>query len=258
MPRCVADIFIVHGFVVNNAVLLCGFKQTKGKRYETSDSFDRTAAGIGHSVCVNHLCPVVAGGGGMKDEALKLALDDLIAEYHMETSSFAKRVDEIFKQALAAPTVQEPVAWRYTDSRGHYRYRGYVPGFDVEYSLLKPQALYTTPPAQPAPTVQEPVAYIRVSKTGHVMACAQTGDFYALAHGTKLYTTPPAAKRQCNWPTCQSEEYQQALAEQIKQELVTGAAQPAVPDAIGPDEDELPAYAAGWNDCRQTMLEMMK
>jgi hypothetical protein len=45
----------------------------------------------------------------MKDKALKLALDDLIAEYHMETSSFAKRVDEIFKQALAAP-VQEPVA----------------------------------------------------------------------------------------------------------------------------------------------------
>jgi hypothetical protein len=36
------------------------------------------------------------------------------------------------------------------------------------------------------------------------------------------------------------------------------AAQPAVPDAIGPDEDELPAYAAGWNDCRAAMLEMMK
>jgi hypothetical protein len=37
------------------------------------------------------------------------------------------------------------------------------------------------------------------------------------------------------------------------------AAQPApVPDAIGPNEDELPAYAAGWNDCRQAMLEMMK
>jgi hypothetical protein len=38
-----------------------------------------------------------------KDEALKLALDDLIAEYHMETSAFAKRVDEIFKQARSAP-----------------------------------------------------------------------------------------------------------------------------------------------------------
>jgi len=35
-------------------------------------------------------------------------------------------------------------------------------------------------------------------------------------------------------------------------------AQPAVPDAIGPNEDELPAYAAGWNDCRQLMLEMRK
>ena len=39
---------------------------------------------------------------------------------------------------------------------------------------------------------------------------------------------------------------------------ITPLAQPAVPDAIGPNEDELPAYAAGWNDCRQAMLEMMK
>jgi hypothetical protein len=36
---------------------------------------------------------------------------------------------------------------------------------------------------------------------------------------------PPAAQHQCKWPTCQSEAYQQALAEQINQELVTGAAQ---------------------------------
>jgi hypothetical protein len=68
MPELVLLIFfIVHGFVVNNAVLLCGFKQTKGKRYENSDSFDRTAAGIGGSVCVNRLRPVEAGGGCMSD-----------------------------------------------------------------------------------------------------------------------------------------------------------------------------------------------
>ena len=42
---------------------------------------------------------------------------------------------------------------------------------------------------------QEPVAYIRVSKTGHVMACAKTGDFYSLPHKTLLYTTPPQPKR---------------------------------------------------------------
>ena len=44
-----------------------------------------------------------------KDEALKKALDDLILEYHMDTSSFAKRVDEIFEQALAAQPA--PVKW---------------------------------------------------------------------------------------------------------------------------------------------------
>jgi hypothetical protein len=71
-------------------------------------------------------------------------------------------------------------------------------------------------------------------------------------------TTPPP-QRQCNWPTCQSEEYQQSLAEQIKQELVTGAAQPSVPDAMtSADIQEHIEYVAGWNDCRQAMLEMMK
>jgi len=47
----------------------------------------------------------------MSKEALKLALDDLMAEYCMERTSFARRVDEIFKQALAAPV--QPVAWKW-------------------------------------------------------------------------------------------------------------------------------------------------
>jgi hypothetical protein len=46
-----------------------------------------------------------------------------------------------------------------------------------------------------------------------------------------VYTTAPAAQ-QCKWPTCQNEEYQQALAEQIKQELVTGTAPPQFPTAL--------------------------
>jgi hypothetical protein len=98
-----------------------------------------------------------------KDEALKLALDDLIAEYHMETSSFAKRVDEIFKQARSAP-VQEPVA----KDNSNYRFdppeaepaqpapvQGYVTGLDVylDPADMKPKRY---PAAQPAP-VQEPV-----------------------------------------------------------------------------------------------------
>jgi hypothetical protein len=56
-----------------------------------------------------------------KDEALKLALNDLILEYHMETSSFAKRVDEIFEQALAAqPAV--PDALTSADIQEHIEY----------------------------------------------------------------------------------------------------------------------------------------
>jgi hypothetical protein len=144
---------------------------------QTKDGLDWTAAGIGGSVCVNRLWPVEAGGGGMtKDEALDLALEALewmVANddtnegdepverlggqswneynaYWLDGLNNSRAAITAIKQARAAPTVQEPVAWRYTDSRGHYRYRGYVPGFDVEYSLLKPQALYTTPPAQPA------------------------------------------------------------------------------------------------------------
>lgn len=57
-------------------------------------------------------------------------------------------------------------------------------------------------------------------------------DTLALRDVAKLYANYAAlcnaapAAQQCKWPTCQSEEHQQALAEQIKQELVTGTAQP--------------------------------
>lgn len=49
-----------------------------------------------------------------------------------------------------APTIEadsgEAVAWRYVDSRGHYRYRGYRPNFDIDYKILKPIPLFTSPP----------------------------------------------------------------------------------------------------------------
>lgn len=39
----------------------------------------------------------------------------------------------------------EPVAIRYEDARGHYRYRGFVRGFDTEYPMLNPISLYAKP-----------------------------------------------------------------------------------------------------------------
>jgi hypothetical protein len=100
-------------------------------------------------------------------------------------------------------------------------------GFFEEKHFDQLQPLYTTPPAQPAP-VQEPVAipeYIR-DAAKHLHENRFEPSFMVRAIVGWINGSPPA--------------------------------QPAVPDAIGPNEDELPAYAAGWNDCRQTMLEMMK
>jgi hypothetical protein len=94
-------------------------------------------------------------------------------------------------------------------------------------AMIVARAIEKDRAAQPAP-VQEPVAVVGEDKHGpFVDWLGDRSSFYERNPvGTKFYTTPPA--------------------------------QPAVPDAIGPNEDELPAYAAGWNDCRQAMLEMMK
>jgi hypothetical protein len=194
----------------------------------------------------------------MKDEALKLALDDLILEYHMETSSFAKRVNEIFKQALAAPVqpvpwsqalesvwaepddtppaqpapVQEPAGWR--PATHHRENLTFNPGLPDEQTVkfwklqgVEIEYCYTTPPAQPAP-VQEPVVFFRCNGCGHAYEqvhptscdCMEAGGFDRVEY----FTTPPA---------------------------------PAVPDAIT-DDSESPEYRTGWNDCRAEMLKGMK
>jgi hypothetical protein len=149
MPRCVADFFIVHGFVVNNAVLLCGFKQTKGKRYETSDSFDRTADGIGHIVCVNRLRPIEAGGGGMtKDEALDLALEAL--ENHEGNYKLSDAGCDRHDKAITAIKQVRALDKKAENAREL--------GLDYEpvTTLFGSLPVYDTPPAQPAP-VQEPL-----------------------------------------------------------------------------------------------------
>jgi hypothetical protein len=74
-----------------------------------------------------------------------------------------------------------------------------------------------------AAPVQEPVAWVTGFYAGRCVI-KTINPAAILPVGVALYTTPPAA-------------------------------QPAIPDAIGPNEDELPAYAAGWNDCRAEMLK---
>jgi hypothetical protein len=87
-----------------------------------------------------------------------------------------------------------------------------------------------------AAPVQEPVADVymagnmktNIGTNGRVVYVSTVYSEKPLVKGDKLYTTPPAA-------------------------------QPAVPDAMtSADIQEHIEYVAGWNECRQAMLEMMK
>jgi hypothetical protein len=148
----------------------------------------------------------------MKDEALKLALDalDNLLYWDNGKSDYdqAREAITAIKQALAAQPapVQEPVATLF----------GSLPVYD------------TTPPAQPA------VQGLPFGVGGGLVAIKTLLSRDPCVHANTaiemidaILKEHPAAQHQCKWPTCQSEEYQQALAEQINQELVTGAVQPA-------------------------------
>jgi hypothetical protein len=171
-----------------------------------------------------------------KDEALDKALD-WYDSGHEDREDFQAMIENL----LATP-VQEPVA-SMSDEQDAFEKVFKLPDgitrFDGGYAATSHSAwsaqqncyrwegwkarskLCATPPAaRPAP-VQEPAK--RVCGLG----CKDLGACCADPRCEAVATTPPAAQQQCKWPICQSEEYQQALAEQIKQELFTGAAQPA-------------------------------
>jgi len=91
----------------------------------------------------------------MSTEAMKLALDNLIAEYYMENSSFAKRVDDIFKEVPAQPQ-QEPVLMFYEREWQGKTSREYQWLIDP-FSLPAGTKLYTSPPAQRKPLTDEEI-----------------------------------------------------------------------------------------------------
>ena len=96
----------------------------------------------------------------MNTEAMKLALNDLIAEYHMENSSFAKRVDDIFKEVPAQPQ-QEPVAWmhEWEDGEKIPMLKGRDDRNQDKPKTVRPLVYGDTSP-QPAQPQQEPVANV--------------------------------------------------------------------------------------------------
>jgi hypothetical protein len=123
--------------------------------------------------------------------------------------------------------------------------------WDGEKLMAKPIPLVDL--YQPAP-VQEPVAYRSRLASGNYTYCT-TPQFFDNAQ--PLYTTPPAAPVLEGRDWSLLEATQESLREHMAEIKRLKEAQPAVPDAINP-KDENPAYAAGWNDCRAEMLKGMK
>jgi hypothetical protein len=186
----------------------------------------------------------------MTKEAMTLALEALEIEdaacRYLKEQTPLQIVEAItaIKQALAAP-VQEPVAevvW------------GAKTGFEWKFKMLVELACVEDVPVK-----------------------LYAGPFKGAAlywHDTETdkAAAPPAAQRQ--WVGLTDEEIEKAcvplgaammsfteVARAIETKLKNknAAAQPVIPDAMtSADIEEHIEYVAGWNDCRQAMLEMMK
>lgn len=79
-----------------------------------------------------------------------------VAKY-VEPRDHLQWMEAAWNAALAQPE-PEPVAWRYQNARGLYRYVGHRPGwrnFADEYSILNPIPLYASPPQRKPLTERE-------------------------------------------------------------------------------------------------------
>jgi hypothetical protein len=198
-----------------------------------------------------------------KDEALKLAKECGATTYTNRHYPDAKAVtfsplawEKFCEQAFAAPPVQKrpqncgtgycsciecvmepaPVQPVAQDSKEHLKvmmeHSAWEGRLDLSDALANIDEFYATPPAQPAqPAVQETVA--------HLWECLGRWSAYLVANGDQADCAPPS------W-----------LVDAVKK-ATQPAAQPAVPDAIT-DIGENPDYRAGWNECRETMLQILK
>ena len=182
----------------------------RGGGHENQRDLDRLPAGISGGVCVNHLWPVVAGGGGMtKDEALDLALEALEKSVATCFDRYAheqvmSRPEHFINQAITAikqaraldkkaenarelgldyePVLKDNSNYRYDPPVAEPVQSCYCPNCEAmgkELAALK---------AQPAP-VQEPVSGV-VLRDG-LPALLQ--DKHIKENDKRLYTTPPAA-----------------------------------------------------------------
>jgi hypothetical protein len=152
----------------------------------------------------------------------------------LKTAAPVPLTDEQIQDVLTEAVRAGEVSWLgyKLDADGFYTIPSLSPQhYKIFRAAEKAHGITAIKQTQTAPTVQEPVAvtYKEVADTMNALwggTLAQVQIAMEMAN-RKLYTTPPA--------------------------------QPVVPDAMtSADIQEHIEYVAGWNDCRQAMLEMMK
>jgi hypothetical protein len=154
----------------------------------------------------------------MAEDARELGLDYEPAKYSDIVSDGGMDPRNQFDvPPTAQPAPVQPIGYeKYTAIREGHRnaseetYFAARPDLPLTTAMLKlfrdgfDRGYDTTPPAQPAP-VQEPVAWIADTKRGYNTVGYECKKVNALPHGTMLYTTPPAAKRQ--WVGLTDDDY---------------------------------------------------
>jgi hypothetical protein len=174
--------------------------------YEDQNNPNCQPAGISGGVCINHLWPVVAGGGG-----------DMIYK--------------TFEQWKSGNVLEHgvPRTEHYTEDQLDLVEMGWNYGYDAGRAVE--QAL-----DKMADNARE--LGLDYEPAGLIARLKHPEDHYE-------FTDPKKAN---------------AVLMSLCQEAADAlATQPAVPDAMtSADIQEHIEYVAGWNDCRQAMLEMMK
>jgi hypothetical protein len=211
-----------------------------------------------------------------KDKALKLALEALENGKRVRNAEGGTKYQPdledktitTIKQAIAAPV--QPVAIL----KGIDEYGPVVDWYRHWITVPIGTKLYTTPPpaefvcstglchykAQPAPTVPE--GYKQSPEHSEVFTKAQLLQYGADC----VKAAQPAVQEPITLPSYADlvsaiQRAAEAAGPKLLKEFFNGYkdAQPAVPDALtSADIQEHIEYVAGWNECRQAMLEMMK
>jgi len=154
-----------------------------------------------------------------KDEALKLAIGKIKSARDCHFAAIDPllfEAEEILEQALAAPTVQGPVAQAWAegyragidDERTSEANIG-IAGMGMKVEPARNNPYHTTPPAQPA--VQEPFGYLEIddieSQREYPNNCRNVNLWHEGGEEmVAIYTTPPAAQRQ--WVGLTDEEFE--------------------------------------------------